>query len=429
MTLPTHDCDLLVIGAGVAGMAAALFASSAGVNTHIAGSVGGIDFTTGFLDVLGVHPMEKAQRRDDPWEALAELAADYPSHPYAKLTQDEITESLRLVTDFFAKAGLPFTGSGQQNTRVLTTMGTIKRTYRLPQSMWHGAQALEKKSPCIIVDFQGLKGFSSAQLREMQAQSWPALRSLRIDFPDQTEELYPEHMAWAMESPPVRKAIAAAVRPHLNGEQYVGFPSILGHDTTSECIDHLEALLGAKVFEIPTLPPSLSGIRMRAAFDRELPKLGVRMHSQKMILSAREEHNVILCTAGREQTEAHIRAKAVILATGRFFGKGLSASRHGVNEVVFNLPLVQPGSRKQWHNTHFYAPAGHPINQAGVMTDAWMRLLNHSTEIISPRIFAAGAILANQDWARQKCGSGLAIATAYKAVQSAIEFITENGGR
>lgn len=31
---------------------------------------------------------------------------------------------------------------------------------------------------------------------------------------------------------------------------------------------------------------------------------------------------------------------------------------------------------------------------------------------------AAGAILAHQDWVRQKCGSGLAIATAYGAVRA-----------
>jgi glycerol-3-phosphate dehydrogenase subunit B len=32
-------------------------------------------------------------------------------------------------------------------------------------------------------------------------------------------------------------------------------------------------------------------------------------------------------------------------------------------------------------------------------------------------LFAAGSILAHQDWMRMKCGSGLAIATAYAAVE------------
>jgi len=33
-------------------------------------------------------------------------------------------------------------------------------------------------------------------------------------------------------------------------------------------------------------------------------------------------------------------------------------------------------------------------------------------------LFAAGIILAHQDWTRMKCGSGLSIATAYGAVKS-----------
>ncbi len=37
---------------------------------------------------------------------------------------------------------------------------------------------------------------------------------------------------------------------------------------------------------------------------------------------------------------------------------------------------------------------------------------------VYPRLFAAGSILAHQDWVREKCGSGLAIASAYAAVRA-----------
>ena len=33
-------------------------------------------------------------------------------------------------------------------------------------------------------------------------------------------------------------------------------------------------------------------------------------------------------------------------------------------------------------------------------------------------LFSAGSILAHQDWMRMKCGAGLAIATAFKAVSA-----------
>jgi glycerol-3-phosphate dehydrogenase subunit B len=37
-------------------------------------------------------------------------------------------------------------------------------------------------------------------------------------------------------------------------------------------------------------------------------------------------------------------------------------------------------------------------------------------------LFAIGSILAHQDWIRMKCGSGLAIATAYGAVKALLKL-------
>ena len=37
-------------------------------------------------------------------------------------------------------------------------------------------------------------------------------------------------------------------------------------------------------------------------------------------------------------------------------------------------------------------------------------------------LFVAGSILAHQDWMRMKCGSGLAIATAYGAVNAFLKL-------
>jgi glycerol-3-phosphate dehydrogenase subunit B len=40
-------------------------------------------------------------------------------------------------------------------------------------------------------------------------------------------------------------------------------------------------------------------------------------------------------------------------------------------------------------------------------------------------LFAAGIIIAHQDWIRERCGAGIAIATAYKAVESAAQFLSQ----
>jgi len=122
---------------------------------------------------------------------------------------------------------------------------------------------------------------------------------------------------------------------------------------------------------------------------------------------------------GRMEPERSIRAAALVLATGRFMGGGLQADRHAVREPLFNLPVRQPELRDHWHRENFLDRRGHPVAYAGLETDECLRPLGTSGRPAHPRLFAAGSILANQDWMRMKCGSGLAIATAYAAVARA----------
>ena len=76
-----------------------------------------------------------------------------------------------------------------------------------------------------------------------------------------------------------------------------------------------------------------------------------------------------LVTIGNENNSLQIEAKAIILASGRFMGKGLTAERTIIKESIFDLPVSQPDSREEWHNLDFYHPAGHPINRAGLEID------------------------------------------------------------
>ncbi|MBU1002590.1 MAG: glycerol-3-phosphate dehydrogenase subunit GlpB [Proteobacteria bacterium] len=416
--------DLMVMGAGMAGMAAALFASNRGLSVALAGSVGGIDFSTGLIDLLAVHPLEEGRVWDDPWACIEALREHSPQHPYARLDSGTMARAMDEFCAFLGDMGMPMEGHARKNTRILTAMGTAKHTFRAPRSMWAGAEALSGKAPCLLVDFQGLKGFSAVQIREVAGADWPGLRTLRVPFPGWKEELYPEHMATALHEPALRRALADTVRPHLAEARFVGFPALLGREQAEVVRADLETLLGARVFEIPTLPPSLAGSRLRAAFDRGLPGRGVHLYSQRMVLSQQPlPDGGFRLGLGKERIETTIQAKAVILATGRFFGKGLVADRGRVREAVFDLPLYQPGKRDSWHSPEFYDPRGHELNNTGVETDNALRPLNDHGKAVHPRLFAAGSILAHQDWMRQKCGAGLAITTAFQAVASAREAL------
>ncbi len=420
--------DLMIMGSGIAGMSAALFAANRGLTVALCGSAGGLDFSTGFMDLMGVHPVEQGRCWDDPWAAYEAVVCDIPNHPYALVSRKGIRQAISEFCDFLADQGLPCAGYEKRNLHALTPLGTTKPTFRVPASVWPGVVALEKRAPTLIVDIEGLKGFSSRQIQENQQAHWPGLCSGTIAFPGGTGELYPEHLAWKLQDPAVREEVARRVMALGHDTQYIGFPAILGLAEPIRLIEHLQQLTGATIFEIPTLPPSIAGTRLRRAFDQRCAAHNVRMFSQKTVMQAElpvTNEDPYTFHLGATQPEFTVTARFCLLATGRFLAKGLTANRKTIREPVFNLPVTQPASRMDWHTSTFLDPRGHAINQCGLETDKVLRPLDARGVPFHPRLHAAGSILAHNDWMRMKCGAGLSLATALHAVTHICEQCQE----
>ena len=143
MPNPEIKCDLLVIGSGLAGMAASLFAVGRDVDTLQVGQTSELVFSTGMLDLLGVHPVESGRVWDDPWAGIEQLIRDRPLHPYGRLGLQSIRDAMEEFVDFMAGAGHTYVMHPDRNARVITPLGTIKTTYAVPQTMIKGIEALE----------------------------------------------------------------------------------------------------------------------------------------------------------------------------------------------------------------------------------------------------------------------------------------------
>jgi glycerol-3-phosphate dehydrogenase subunit B len=415
-----QPCDLVVIGAGMAGMAAALFASNRGIDTVQVGVASELVFASGLLDLMGVHPVETGTVWENPWNAVAAVSRDIPNHPYARIHPQDIQAALHELLRFMKQAGLPYRYFPQRNVRVITPVGTVKTTFCVPHTMWNNVAAFEEKKPCLLVDIRGLRGFSSRQISETLKPVWSHLRYATVSFPDtkHSDELYPEHMARSLAIPATRKALSDLIKPHIKNVKAVGLPAILGLYHSERILAELEEQLGLPVFEIPTMPPAVPGLRLKELFEAHLPENGVRLMYQKRVLKVLRENNSFLLEIG-DATEAYtLKAKGIILAGGRFIGRGLRADRSRIRESLFDLPVFQPEDRSKWHRHQFLDPSGHLINQAGIEIDNQFRPLNAAGKPAVKNLYAAGSILAHQDWMRMKCGSGLAIATAYAAVRN-----------
>jgi glycerol-3-phosphate dehydrogenase subunit B len=418
------DCDLVIIGAGMTGMAASLFAGNRNIKTVQVGTTSEIIFASGLLDLVGVHPVEHGTIMKDPWEGIEALCRDIPDHPYARIPPTIIHEAFEELIAFLNASGLVYVRHERQNALALTPIGTIKPSYFIPKTMWNGVLALEKKEPCLIVDIEGLKGFSARQIVASFSSRWPGLDHATISFPGSRPkgEVYLEPLARSLAIPQTREALADELRPHLKDARFLGMPAVFGIQDSHRILSDLEKRVGVPMFEIPTMPPSIPGLRLKETFESNLPTKGVQRFFQKRVMDVKTERKGFLVQIGDTSPETLIKTRGILLATGRFLGKGLSADRKQISESIFNLPVHQPVKRNQWHCYDFLDPAGHPVNRAGLVTDDRFRPLDRSGKPAHKGLFVAGSILAHQDWMRQKCGSGLAIATAYAAVNAFLDY-------
>jgi glycerol-3-phosphate dehydrogenase subunit B len=409
--------DLAVIGTGIAGCAASLFARDRGLRVVQIGHSGTMAYTTGYLDLFGVLDRKVIE---DPWAGLAMLRQAEPRHPLARLAEADIRTALDQFIPALGEMGIGYTSPGAQNLQALLPYGVTKPTLSVPATMLPGIMALRAGAPTLLVDFDGLQGFSATEFQVNMANRWPGLKTVRLAFPGiDVRPVFPEVMARALETAETQDQLADLIRPHLEGISHVGLPAILGVHAPDATRAAMEQRLGVTLFELPTIPPGVPGIRLRELFERELPRRGVRLEPQIKVSKLSLEGRAARLWVKGALDDLQVEAATVLLATGRFLSGGLQSDRARVSETLLDLPVAQPEGREAWFRTEYLDPAGHALNRAGLEVDDDFRPLGYDGRPVSTRLFAAGAVLAHQDWVRQRCGAGLAIATAYGAVQAA----------
>ncbi|MCD4721200.1 MAG: glycerol-3-phosphate dehydrogenase subunit GlpB [Desulfobacula sp.] len=427
------ETDLFIIGSGMAGMSAALFAANRKINSVVAGGAGGFEYSSGLLDLWGLSLTQKGLTQRErvskkPWDMVLKIYDQMPDHPYAKIKKEPLKQAFYELIKSLKSQGLTYTGYDALNSMVMTPFGTLRPTYRLPVTMRSNIEAFKKKGPCLILDFRGLREFSAVFFKEMMKKNWPGIRTQCLEFPGTQlrSEVFTPFLARSLETEQIQEKFLKLVKPLLKGESYLGLPAILGVQSSGKILNMLEKELNIKVFEIPTSPISVPGIRLKETLMKAIEGSSVTLlQNQRVIKVLKASNKGFECQLGSKIFPAIVHAKAVLLATGRFLGKGLYADQKKIYESIFDLPVCQPKTRKEWHRPDFFNPDGHKINQAGIETDDFFRPVTKKKKPVFNHLFASGSILAHQDWMRSKCGAGLSIGTSFHAIQSYLQI--QNG--
>jgi glycerol-3-phosphate dehydrogenase subunit B len=173
-------------------------------------------------------------------------------------------------------------------------------------------------------------------------------------------------------------------------------------------LETLRARIGRPVYQLPTLPPSVLGMRLYNALRQRLSRLGGIYMPGDRVLKADFDGRRITGIYTRNHTDMALQARQVVLASGSFFSNGLVAARDRIYEPVFGLDVWSPEDRNDWSQTDFFDPQ--PYLQFGVKTDNDMRALMNDRPL--DNLYAIGAVLGGYNPLQQGCGAGVSLISA-----------------
>jgi glycerol-3-phosphate dehydrogenase subunit B len=357
-------------------------------------------------------------------------------HPYALLRED-VAPALDWFVQLATDLGLPYGGSLADAFGPLPTgIGGIRPVSVVPRAQ---ASALEPWAPgerLVIVGHAGFKDFwpravaSSLSRPEVWGRfSRPAqVSGLAVDWPGLRERrnLNALRIAEGFDRPEWRAAAldvtARAVASTGPGPLRVGLPAVLGLRDHPRALAEATARLGAPVIELPLVPPGIPGIRLHDVLRAKLRARGGRVLLGERVARVETSRRKVVAVATEAATrELVTRVEGLVLATGGVAGSGLVGDPDGrIRERVLGLP-VEGLPIESWLSGDPLDPSSLPIAAAGLRTDDTLRPVDPAHPADGPlfdNVRVVGSLLAGQRWLVERCGDGVALASAWRAAAS-----------
>ena len=420
----SRTTDILVVGSGMAGLAAAIVARSQGKRVALLSrGCGSLNIGSGCVDVLGY--IDGRAVAGNPLDALDALP---PRHPYRLVGREGVETALGLLREVCARRDAPLNAAATGNRRVPTILGTLKPTWLTLPSFQ--AERLETAETVLVAGIRGLKdshpALVTAQLRRYPHPARIRWHETHLEnpMPGAHRNLSPLDIARLVETAEGAAWLISGLHKALRATpaDLVLLPPVCGLCGTTW--KGLAAAVPVPLVEMAALPPGVGGLRLYTALLEELRSLGVDMIENARAVAA--ECDGGSCRALVAETACGSRrfeARAFVMATGGFMGGGFQSSPGEAREAVFGLPVLQadgaplPQRPEDWSDKDIFG--SHAFASAGVMVNADMQPLRADGAPALNNVFFAGRSVGGYDFASEKSGNGVAVATAWRAALSA----------
>jgi glycerol-3-phosphate dehydrogenase subunit B len=275
-----------------------------------------------------------------------------------------------------------------------------------------------------VVGFRALKDFHPLLLADnLSRYEGITARGIELEHvPEQRADANALGFARAFDDPAFRSRVIALIAKRVRGGERVALPAVLGIADPHTVWSELQERLARPVFEVPTLPPSVPGMRVFATLRERLRRAGGTVIMNNVVTGADAQGDRVTAVRARTGLRDGVhRADWVVVATGGFASGGVELdARWTGRETALGLPVTgvpEPGEER-FRPRYF---AEQPMGRAGVAVDAGLRPVGPDGAPVHENVLVAGATLAGAEAWREKSGDGLSVATGHRAAGLILE--------
>ena len=414
--------DVAIIGGGLAGLTCGIALQQRGKRCVIMNNgQAAIDFASGSLDLLSRMPDGSAVENIN--ENLTALRTALPAHPYSLLGAEKVIAKAQDFERLANALNLDLIGSSEKNHWRVTGLGSLRGAWLSPNSVptVQGNETFPHKRIAVL----GIEGYHDFQPQLLAANlvlnpqfahcevtsgflNIPQLDELRQN----AREFRSVNIAQLLEHKLAFNDLVNEIIESAQGANAVLLPACFGLEN-QEFMNALRNATKLALFELPTLPPSLLGMRQRIQLRRKFESLGGLMINGDSALNAHFEGNRVHCIKTRLLEDEEIIADNFVLAAGSFFSKGLVSEFDKIYEPVFESDIIgvegfNDKDRFSWTNHRFANPQ--PYQSAGVAINEHCQVQKCGQFLAN--LYATGNVIGGFNALELGCGSGVAVVTA-----------------
>ena len=206
------------------------------------------------------------------------------------------------------------------------------------------------------------------------------------------------------------KWLEKSLMPYAKLYPVLLLPPICGMKHSQQIWNQLCSALKVKIVEMVSIPPGVAGLRIRDIFKKALNAAGVYMvESAEVIRADVEEGHCKTVYSLTATGEDGWEADSFIIATGGLLSGGISTAPGKAWESIFNLSLNAPADTEEWSSSDIFGSSF--FASMGVKVDSDLKPLNAEGNVCLDNVRFAGRVLGGYDFAAEKCGQGVALAT------------------